>query len=204
MLGRPHRVSGVFESVRAATPDARVLFIADPSDRETQDAIAMVDGEMISPGGTYAQKINAGARVTTEPFVFLGADDLCFYPGWFQFAASAMSDAIMVVGTNDLGNRRVTTGQHSTHQLVARSYIELGQIDGRPGLLHEGYHHNFCDDEFVGVAKYRGLYRHAHDAIVEHLHPLWGKGADDDIYRLGMEGWGHDGRLHRERTRLWT
>jgi hypothetical protein len=33
----------------------------------------------------------------------------------------------------------------------------------------------------------RGVYAHAFDSIVEHLHPMVGKAEDDDTYRLGRQ-----------------
>ncbi|MBK6887023.1 MAG: hypothetical protein IPH03_11765 [Tetrasphaera sp.] len=81
-----------------------------------------------------------------------------------------------VVGTNDLGNRSTATGRLSTHTLVERTYVDRhGTID-EPGVLcHEGYWHEYVDNELIGTAKHRGVYGHARQAHVEHLHWLWGK-----------------------------
>lgn len=206
VLDRPHRVRPLVDSIRAATPEPHeILFLADPHDRATQDAIAMVgDCRLLSPGGSYAHKINAGVTATDTPFVFLGADDLVFQPGWFPAAAALMSDQVGVVGTQDTANRRVLAGEHATHSLVARWYADLGVID-RPGqLLHEGYKHNFCDDELVATAKKRGAWAFAHDSVVEHHHPNWGTAPDDDVYRKGRAGFKLDRRLFLRRRRLWT
>lgn len=202
VLRRPQRVRPVVESIRAATPQARILFICDPDDRPTQDQVALADAEMISPGGNYAAKINQGVEHSDESLIFFGADDLIFHPDWFAVATKRFRPGIGVVGTNDLGNKR-TQRDHSTHPLVARWYATRGTIDRGRGPLHEGYHHNFCDDEFIGTAIHRRAYAHAADSIVEHLHPLWGKAENDEIYELGRKGWVHDKRLHRRRRRLW-
>lgn len=205
VLRRPHRVAPLLASIAAATPKPyRVLFICDPGDREEQDAIAMAGGEMISPGGNYASKINAGVRHTTEPLLFLGADDLQFHPGWFEAAACRLTDTIGVVGTNDLCNRRVVNGEHSTHSLVARWYAELGTIDKPGDVLCEIYAHEFVDDEFVETAKYRRAYAHAHDSIVEHLHPQVGKAPMDDLYAAQPVRMRQGRRVYRQRRPLWT
>lgn len=205
VLGRPHRVSPVLKSIRNATrPPRRALFLCDPGDVPTQDAIARAGGEMLSPGGSYAHKINVGVRATTEPLIFLGADDLHFHPGWLDTATLRMVGGVGVVGTNDLGNQRVVAGEHATHSLIARWYAELGTIDEPEQLLHEGYHHNFVDDELIGTAKARGAWAFAHDSIVEHLHPLWGKADDDEVYRQGRERFRSDQRRHHRRRALWT
>jgi hypothetical protein len=60
VLNRPANVAPLMESISTTTPDPyRVLFICDPGDRAEQDAIASQGGWMISPGGSYASKINA-------------------------------------------------------------------------------------------------------------------------------------------------
>lgn len=205
VLGRPHRVAPLLESIAAATPEPhRVLFICDPGDRPEQDAIAHAGGTMISPGGNYAHKINTGVNFTTEPLIFTGADDLDFHPGWLSEAAALISSTIGVVGTNDLCNGRVIAGEHSTHSLVARWYAELGTIDEPGKLLHEGYPHEWVDDELIETAKHRGAYAHAHTAVVEHLHPQVGKAPMDVLYegqRLRMR---KGRKIFNARRPLWT
>lgn len=182
VLRRPQNVAPLMASIREATPDARVLFICDPGDRKEISAIKAQDAEFIAPGGNYAAKINAGIEHTTEDAIFTGADDLRFTPGWFEAAAELIRGGVGVAGTVDNCNDRTADGTHSTHSLVARWYCELGQIDGEPGLLHEGYPHEFVDDELVAVAKHRGAYEHCFDAVVEHLHPMNGRAAMDALY----------------------
>lgn len=109
-----------------------------------------------------------------------------------------------VVGTNDLGNPRVIAGKTATHSLVTRAYVgEHGTVDEPGKVLHEGYQHNFCDTEFVETAKRRGAWAFAGDSVVEHLHPHWSKGDDDETYRRGQAGFEVDRRLHARRRRLW-
>jgi hypothetical protein len=48
----------------------------------------------------------------------------------------------------------VIRGEHSTHPIIVRSYIEgQGAIDEPGKALHEGYWHNFVDDELIGTAR---------------------------------------------------
>jgi hypothetical protein len=111
-----------------------------------------------------------------------------------------------VVGTNDLGNKRTVRGEHSTHTLVRRSYIDTvgGVIDQPPGvLLNEQYPHSWVDDEFIQTAMARGVYAHAYDSHVEHMHWLWGKGEDDPTYALGAAGHRAGKRLFYARRHLW-
>jgi hypothetical protein len=138
---------------------------------------------------SFARKFNLGVASTTEPWVFLCGDDVAFQPGWLDHAQAASRDGADVVGVNDLHNPRVTAGEHATHMLIRRTYIgELGASWDGPGVAaHEGYAHNFVDDEIVTAAKQRGTWAFARHARVEHRHPLWGLAADDGTYRRGRE-----------------
>lgn len=206
VLGRPQRVVPTIESVAAATPGPyRLLFVAGENDRAELAALeaAGADTLIVPPDRrSWARKINDGYRATGEDWVFTGADDLEFRPGWFERALAWADETTGVIGTNDLWNPRVMTGAHSTHSLVRRSYAdEQGTID-QPGLiLYEGYPHQFADDELVQTAMARGAYAHAFDAIVRHLRPAR---ADDDTYRIGEESHRAGKRLFLARRGLWA
>ncbi len=81
----------------------------------------------------------------------------------------------------------MTAGEHATHLLIRRSYIDEhgASWDGPKLVCHEGYRHNYVDDEIVMAAKTRGQWAMALGSFVEHLHPLWEKGEDDATYELG-------------------
>jgi glycosyltransferase involved in cell wall biosynthesis len=205
VLRRPQRVQPLLTSVAETTPQPhRVLFICDHDDVDEQRAIRAAGAEMLICSGSYAIKINAGAEATDEPLVFLGADDLRFHRRWLETALTALTGDVGVVGTNDLGNRRVRVGRHATHNLVTRDYIARGTIDEPGKVLHEGYRHNFCDDELVQTARLRRAWAFARRSVVEHLHPDWGKAQDDDVYRYGKQTFEIDRGLFRERRALWT
>lgn len=205
VLGRPHSVVPLIESIEAATTVAhRIIFIADAYDTAQKRAVRESAADLLIVDGGYGVKINAGIRATAEPFVFMAADDLRFHSGWFEAAHKLMDDRTGVVGTNDLCNRRVTSGVHATHSLVARSYCSRGAIDNPDAVLHEGYDHSFVDDEFVSTAKHRKAFAMALDSIVEHRHPMNDTAADDDTYRKGRAQFRQDKRLFQHRRALWT
>lgn len=209
VLRRPHRVAPLLESVTLNTTGPyRVLFLADDNDQAEVDAIEPYVGTLVQllriHDGNYAHKINVGVRATSEPLLLFGADDLEFHPGWLEAAKAKLRDGVGVVGTNDLCNPRSAAGTLATHPLVTREYTKLGTIDNPGQVLHEGYPHEFCDDEFTETAKHRKAFDHAPDSIVEHLHPMVGKAPTDDIYdqmrfrmRIGR-------RIYRRRRPLWT
>lgn len=208
VLNRPHRIRPLLESIDRATPAPhRTLFIADAGDPVELRALEAAGAQTLvveRRRRSWACKINAGFAATDEPFLFAGADDLDFHPGWLEACLAALVPPAEVVGTNDLLNPRVISGEHATHFLFTRAYIDrCGTIDERGKVLHEGYLHDWVDDEFVSTAKARGVFAHAHDAVVEHLHPWARKAPMDETYRYGRR-WRLDGRrLFRARRHLW-
>jgi hypothetical protein len=208
ILARAHRVAPLVDSIRA-TCDARIVFAVTTTDRLVHQAVDAAGCKRIAVAptqrGDYARKVNAVYRATTEPLIFLGADDLRFHPGWLEAARSQLLPGIGVVGTNDLGSPRVMAGEHATHSLVTRAYAdEHGTLDGPGAILCERYVHEYVDDELVGTAKLRGAWAFAVDSHVEHLHPNWGKGKMDKLYAQQGRRMRADRALHQQRARLWT
>lgn len=208
VLSRPHRVQPLVENVAAVTPEAHeLIFVADHDDRVELAALCAVDAQVIvGHESSYPRKINLGYRQTGRDWLFLAADDVVFHPGWLAALLAQATDGIAVVGSNDGGvNRRVTRGLHSTHSLVRRSYVDdPGAAHDQPGtVLHDGYRHCYCDDELVGLARSRGVYAHAHQALVEHLHPYARTAPDDPIYRLGRQFMENDRQLYGQRRPAW-
>lgn len=213
VLNRPERVEDLVGSLYASWGNVPVhpLFVTTQGDMAEEAAIRAAGSDyLILPGerqpGDYARKINAAVRHVEETggdWVLLGADDLCFCPSWADRAIETAGDTFDVVGTNDLGNPHVEAGNQSTHSLVRIRY--RGTIDDPELMLHEGYIHNWVDREFVETAKQRGKFIFAPDAMVEHLHPNWGKAEMDDTYRLGLDlaNFEIDRRLFHQREPLW-
>lgn len=213
VLDRPHRVKPLVDSLQASRHRSCTvwpIFICSPSDHAEIAAVkAQPDvGLMVvdwEPGrGDWAKKLNYAFRHTQSDWVLLGADDIVFREGWMQNALHIHEEYHpCVIGTNDLGNPRVTSGHHSVHPLVHRAYAECGTIDDETVLLHEGYWHNFVDDEFVGTARYRQTYAPAVDSHIEHLHPNWGKGEMDATYARGQARFDIDRAHFQTREHLW-
>lgn len=206
MLGRPESVAPLLASLEG-TDDCRVLFICSPGDEPTIEACQKSGVETIihdrpQGPGDYASKVNKAYRESVEPLLFLGASDLRFHSGWLAAAQMRLIAQIGIVGTNDMANPRVKSGQHSTHSLVTRRYADLGIIDG-PGILYEGYEHNFCDDEMVETAQHRRAFAFAMNSQVEHFHPLWKTAPMDATYELALAGFHQDKAKFLRRRQLW-
>lgn len=215
VLDRPQRVGPLVSALEdsARFVELTPVFLCSPDDADEHEAIVEAGCEPVivpwDPGqGDYAMKMNYGWQITKDEFVFLAADDLVFRPGWIERAlACHMETRACVVGTNDLGNSTVVRGDHSTHTLVHRDYGECGVIDDPARVLHEGYWHNWVDNEFVETAIARETFASALDCIVEHLHPIWKRPnslAVDATYEKGQEHFQVDHELFRQRRALWS
>lgn len=203
VVERPHNAEPFMRSLRASTGLARCYAICEQDDLLTQAAWQKAGAEVIVEDcTTFAEKVNVGYLSTIEPWVFITGDDVRFHPGWLDHAQNVarLHDA-HVIGTNDMTNPRVMSGQHATHMLIRRSYIDEqgASLDGPGVLAHEGYHHWFVDDEIVLTAKQRGVFQAALGSIVEHLHPINGKADMDAVYERGQAKAKDDKRLFDRR-----
>lgn len=215
VLGRSQQIPEVLADIAAATPPVyEVVFIASKGDIATARTLvtALEAGSRfkvftLPPNrrGDYAIKINYAYEQTTTPHLFLAASDLHFHPGWYDEAVRALTAGVGVVGTQDLGNGRVLRGEHATHCLVTREYVkEYGTIDEPGKILHEGYWHEYVDDELVGTAKHRKAWAFAPLSFVEHMHPMWGKAPNDPMYAKQKQRMSYSRKLFKERQRMWT
>jgi glycosyltransferase involved in cell wall biosynthesis len=188
VMRRPQNAAPFMRSLVLTTEQATVYAIADGDDIDTANAWREAGAIVITSTGTsFAIKVNDGYRATSEPWLFVVGDDVQFHAGWLGNALGH-ADGFDVIGTNDLLTGRVVTGQHATHFFVRRTYIDtVGASWDGPGVVcHEGYRHWFVDDELVGAARQRGVWRSALCSIVEHLHPLNGTAPTDEVYMLGQ------------------
>lgn len=228
VLNRPDNVEPVVGSALAATPEAQVVLIPTAGYTDEVEACLEVVGlfgvERVTvfpmvehvTVGDYARKINQAVAWTESPYLFFGADDLRFDLGWFDAAHALMTRDIGVVGTNDMGGWRpnspsrdaVRRGDHATHCLVARWYTALGLIDDdpfppEPRVLNPDYPHEFVDDEFCATARARHAWAYAAESYVEHLHPHFGKGENDESYRRSVDRIPAGRAIYRARAHLW-
>jgi GT2 family glycosyltransferase len=216
VLHRPQNVRPLMESLRASTGLATAWFVGEEDDNEEHVEVVANGGQWISgPNAhTFAEKVNLAYRRLAmqgnpmgAPWVLLVGDDVRFRPGWLDHAQDvARRYDAKVVGTNDLANPRVVRGEHATHPLISRAYIdEHGASWDGPGVVcHDGYHHWHVDDEIVVAAKQRGVFQAAMGSQVEHLHPIAGKAEMDDVYRLGEKHAAADQELFARRFKKYV
>jgi hypothetical protein len=202
VLHRPWQAASFMKSLDE--PRARVCVIAEPDDGDTITAWIQAGAYVLvhPTAHTFAEKINAGFNDTSAPWVLLVGDDARFTPGWLDAALSVTGE---VIGTTDEKNPRVVKGSHSCHPMISRKYVEvLGASWDLPGLVcHEGYRHNYVDDEIVDVAKQRGVWVMS-PAVIHHLHPVWGTAQNDGTYRHGQESADQDRALYKRRKAVYA
>lgn len=192
VMRRPAAVAPLVRSLRQTTPGATAFFVADADDTAELAAIDATPGAVLirntGPSRSFATKANLGYRETTEPWLLFVGDDVRFTPGWFEAALEVAGDDHHLIATNDCGNGAVLAGVHATHPLMRRSWVDEqgASWDGPGTVAHEGYRHWFVDNEWTAKARAEGVFAYAPDAVVEHLHPIFGKGCTDDVYRIGQ------------------
>ena len=207
VLGRPHNVEPLLASLAGSTDvPHRVLFLCSVGDADEIRAVEQAGAEYLlfdgpPANGQYAKKINLGYRASEAPWLFLGADDVVFHRGWAETALAAAGDRYHVISLNDKANYFVRQGLLATHSLIRRSYADDPgcSLDGPGVIYHEGYCHNFVDCELSVLARDRNVFFFARDAIVEHMHPAFGRAPSDRIYDLGFKDFMTDRVLFVER-----
>lgn len=204
VLRRPASAQRFMDSFKLTNSDACVYAVADSDDYETIQAWRDNDATVLitDRGSRFGQKANYGFEGTSEPWLLFVGDDVVFHEGWLDAALTAAGDSYNVVSTNDLG--RDDLDRLAIHPFMRRSYIEnVGSSWDGPGVVaHEGYTHWQVDVEWSQVARDRNTLTYASDCVIEHMHPLWGKGEADDTYRLGQRNARRDRALYDSRYRL--
>lgn len=206
VMKRPQNVPRLLESFRATSRCSTLYFVADHDDLDELWAIEQEQANVIinhSDVKTFAVKCNLGYRETydtDEPWLLFIGDDVRFHPDW-ETGAFLEHDGRAFISTNDLSNKVVMDGRHATHPIIRRLWLDEhgASWDGPGTVTHQGYRHWFVDNEWTTVAQQAGEFRYAADCKIEHLHPLYKKGADDAVYRLGQSHSKHDGQLWRSR-----
>ena len=209
VMRRPHNVDRLVGSLRASTDLADIYLVVDHDDEVEMEAVmSNPDCQMIvnySDSRTFATKCNLGYRETDESWCLFIGDDVRFFPGWAEEALQ-VGRLGAFVSTNDLGNRSVMQGSHATHPMIARWWLDShgASWDGPGTVCHEGYSHWYCDNEWTAVARNAGQFRFAAKAVIEHLHPVFNKGADDEVYRIGQSTTEVDRQLWFTRSRRFS
>lgn len=198
-MDRAWALARVVENLHEATPEEHTAYFFVNDSSSAQELARLGERCWMDDGESWGRRINFGFFQTTEPYLFLGSDDLKFHPGWASAAMESMEQVDGVVSVNDMFNPRGTSA------LVSRHYIESlsGCADEQGVVVHSGYHHNFADVELFETAKKRGRFAYCETSVVEHLHWLAGKSKRDATYQRSDTTTELDRQLFHQRKHLW-
>lgn len=205
--GRPHRIAPLIENITSVTDMSlvEIVFIVEADDQATIDACESLGVTYLinTRARNYAGAMNTAVRTLQNEFFYASSDDFLYHENWLQPLLN-YSAAYSVVGSNDLGNPAVAQGQLAVAFLIKKSYLSRAVLDSPGDMVHEGYLHNFADTELTQTAISQNEYGYCSESIVEHMHPAFGKGADDNTYHLQDGTWDHDAMVYQTRSILWS
>jgi hypothetical protein len=160
--------------------DQRLIGIGAATPQDWADFAANGVGVFSTPSRTMVEALNFAATAVVEhvgPYAvgFMGDDHRPRTTGWDQRYVEELRDlGSGIVYGDDLIQRAALPTQAAMTADIVR---ELGYM-APPGLVHL-YVDNFWRD----LGNRTGCLRYVPDAVVEHLHPIAGKGDVDDGYR---------------------
>ena len=167
------------------SPEVEIIVVADIGDTVTEEVAHDLKCKLVTakePNGPVHCWNLGAAEASGEAFV-LGADDLKFYPGWLEAALEGLAKLNWcgLVAFNDMSPN---TGNLATHYLISKNYAanDWGGVMAIPS-----YFQHFIDTEATARARRDKCFYYAEDAKVEHLHWLWDKAENDDVYKRGQE-----------------
>jgi hypothetical protein len=161
-----------------------------------------VDGLWLDSGDDmrFVKRIQHMYENTDEEWFLTGADDISFKNGWLSGVLKLM-EKYSVISFDDQCNPNLP----GTNFLIRRDYIEKysGVMDAPNTVFHQGYFHNFCDNELVAVASKRGKFVKS-ELIISHNHPTIGKSKWDKVYEMAQQRFESDAAIFHSREILWS
>lgn len=208
-FGRASRLESLHNQINDTLDSDRIWFIIERDDLDTLHMCSTKGYYYIinhrSP--SYAGAINSAWDCLQSDLFFAGADDLEFDLNWTEPIYRKLAEGFSVIGTSDGGgNEEVKRGEHATHYLVKGEYIKSqgGVIDGTAPVLPEVYDHNYTDREFIGTAKFRGVFTPCLESVVKHNHYSFGRSEFDETYRKTLRLADKDAQVYESRRPLWN
>lgn len=165
-----------------------VVFVVENDDKESISVGHELDALVLINQRTrgYAGANNTAARVLTHNYFYTANDDFLFHENWLP-PMMKLAGSFGIVSPNDLGNPMVMSGIMGTSFLVSRRYLPMACADSSGDLFHEGYIHNFCDNEMTATAISNNEFVYCPESIVEHLHPSFNKAIEGLEYGKSVD-----------------
>lgn len=192
-LMRPHNVARLIESYHAVgETDAPVTLLIWHDDPffDSYLALQLPRGwdlvvENFRFTAADAMRWIVAAYPDADAYGFLG-DDIVFRTTWWRQLAESAEDCFISYPDDGAHGPQLPT-----HFVCGRKLVEATGWWALPGLIHSG----------VDLAWYiiglnvPGLLRYRDDVKFEHLHPLFHKGQDDEIYKFARSKLPEDSKI---------
>jgi hypothetical protein len=213
---RPQSVARVVEAWRATgafADGAELLFVVDEDDPEYMNYVAAIDrarGDG-SQGLVYEEALGWTSAAVWRPLVpklneaalnaiadypglfaigFAGDDHLPRTPGWAARYLDVLRRRAGIVYCDDgYQHDNIPTQWAMTADIVTA----LGK------MVPADVEHLYCDNAIRDLGLGAGCLTYLPDVLIEHMHPVAGKGADDPQYRRvnGSEQYRNDRAAYR-------
>lgn len=210
--GRPDNVRRVIEAWDAtgAWADASLTFALDADDVEHPENVRRISHARaldhrkslrdftISAWQPMVTKLNAVATAGAgqyDALAFAGDDHLPRTRGWVR----SYLDALDELGTGIVYGDDLVQGERLPTQWAMTA--DIVQALGR--MVPADVEHLYCDNAILALGEASGCIRYLPDVIVEHAHPVAGRGTWDDQYRRvnRPDQYRRDGQAYRQWTR---
>lgn len=192
--GRPDKAREAFDSFIATKSSGStvMLFVIDADD-ETGPAYKLAGLPVIVAQphtGGMGPPLNAGAVVMSsraDVIGFIGDDHRFRTKGWDQRVIEELRLGGIAYG-NDLGRPDLPT----------QVFISSPIVRALGWMALPGAHHLYLDNTWAELGRRAGCLHYMEDVVIEHMHPVYGKGESDAGYqRVNHPSiYGHDGRLY--------
>lgn len=199
-LNRTHLLKPLVENIRKATPQPHEIYFMT-SNEDSKQAIAAAGAKVFDDVGAtdLITRTNALYRLTSEPYIFTGSDDMYFHDGWLPPMLELMRQGYDVVVPDDMLN------PNGTQALISRTYVQERSCspDVQNVVFHPEYKHDYAETEQFEVAKKRGVFARCMESRVEHKHWANNKAVRDADYLISEHNSKGAAALFESRRHLW-
>lgn len=194
--GRPEKAKEAHESFASLKQieDTRIVIVPDaddPSLREYMDlSLPLCVVGASEPGmGPALNKAAKWALETQDPSIigFIGDDHRCRAPGWDRRISEVLQEKAGFAYGYDGGRADIPTQVFISASIVrALGWMSL------PGATHL-----YLDNTWAELGHRADCLYYLPDVLIEHMHPVYGKGDTDEGYRRvnSPAMYGHDGQV---------
>ena len=176
--------------INNCTSENYQILVSYDEDDATMDGIEELykgNSKVVFCKGTSTSKINAINRdlnvINDWDILVNMSDDMIFTQNGF--------DAFIRGGFDDL-DQCLHFPDGNTKNLITMSILGRRYFERFGYIYHPDYVSLFCDNEQMEVAQMLGCYKYIEKDIFNHLHPSYGKAANDEQYNHTESFWGQD------------